>query len=60
MLILVLQKFEEDKGLCLGNDDKNDKTDETPYKKQNQRIAAQLMSGLSLYHKNLKEIKDDI
>ena len=28
MLILVSQKFEEDKGLCLGNDDESDKTDE--------------------------------
>ena len=25
MLILILQKFEEDKGLCLGNDDNNGK-----------------------------------
>ena len=39
MLILVLQKFEEDKGLCLGNDDKNDKTNEILYKKLNQRMA---------------------
>ena len=35
MLILASQKFEEDKGLCLGNDGENDKTDEIPYKKQN-------------------------
>ena len=39
MLILVSQKFEENKALCLGNDDKNNKTDEFPYKKQNWRIA---------------------
>ena len=35
MLILVLQKFEEDKELCLGNDYKNNKTDKILYKKQN-------------------------
>ena len=35
MLILILQKFKEDKGLCLGNDDKKDKTNKIPYKKQN-------------------------
>ena len=39
MLILVSQKFEEDKGLHLGNYDKNDKTNEIFYKKQNQRLA---------------------
>ena len=44
MLILVLQKFEEDKGLCLGNDDKSNKTDEILYKKHNRRIEVQLMS----------------
>ena len=33
MLILVSQKFEEDKELCLGNDDESDKTDEILYKK---------------------------
>ena len=60
MLILILQKFEADKGLCLGNDDKNDKTDEIPYKKQNQRMAVQLMSHFFLHHKNLKETKDGI
>ena len=32
-LILVSQKLEEDKGLCLGNDDENDKNDEILYKK---------------------------
>ena len=35
MLILVLQKFEQDKELCLGNDDENDKANEILYKKQN-------------------------
>ena len=60
MLILVLQKFEEDKGLCLGNDDKNDKTNEIPNKKQNQRMAVQLMSRFSLHHKHLKKNKDGI
>ena len=60
MFILVLQKFEEDKGLCLRNDDKNDKTDEIPYKKQNSRMAVQLMSRFSLHHKNLMETKDGI
>ena len=35
MLILISQNFEEGKGLYLGNDDENDKTDEIPYKKQN-------------------------
>ena len=59
MLILVLQNF-EDKGLCLGNDDKNDKTDEIPYKKQNPRMAVQLKSHFSLHHKNLMETKDGI
>ena len=60
MVILVSQKFEEDKGLCLGNDDENDKTDEILYKKQNGKMAVQLMSRFSLYHKNLKETKDSI
>ena len=60
MLILALQKFEEDKELCLGNDDENDKTDEILYKKQNQRMAVQPMSCFFLYHENLKETKDGI
>ena len=55
ILIFVSQKFEEDKGFCLGNDDENDETDEIPYKKQNRRMAEQLMSCFSLHHKNLKE-----
>ena len=59
MLILVVQKFEEDKGLCLGNNDKKDKTDEIPYKKQTQRMAIQLMSRLFLHHKNLYLKNDD-
>ena len=33
MLIHVLQKFEQDKGLCLGNDDENDKINKILYKK---------------------------
>ena len=60
MLILVLQKFEEDKGLCLGNDDKSNKTDEILYKKHNRRIEVQLMSCFFLHHKNLKKTKDGI
>ena len=60
ILILALQKFEEDKGLCLGNDGKNDKTDEISYKKQNQRMAVQPMSYFFLYHENLRETKDGI
>ena len=51
MLILVLQKFEEDKGLCLGNNDENDKINEILYKSQNQRVAVQLMSHFVLHHK---------
>ena len=35
VLILIWQKFEEDKGLCMGNDDENNKIDEILYKKQN-------------------------
>ena len=58
MLILVLQKFEEDKGLYLGNYDKNDKTNEIFYKKQNQRLTVQPMSHFFLQHKNLKKTKD--
>ena len=60
MLILVSQKFEEDKGLYLGNDDENDKTNEISYKKQNQRMAVKLMSFFFLHRKNLKKTKDDI
>ena len=60
MLILVSQKSEEEKGLCLGNDDENDKTNEILYKKQNQRMTVQLMSSLFLHHKNLKKTKDGI
>ena len=59
-IVLVSQKFEKDKGLCLGNDDETDKTNEIPYKKQNQRMAVQLMNHFSLHHKNLKETKDGI
>ena len=49
MLILVSQRFEEDKGLCLGNEDKSDETetDKILYKKQNRRMAVQLMRGYS-------------
>ena len=60
MLILVSQKFEEDKGLSLENNDKNNKTDEILYKKQNQRMVVQLMNYFFLNHKNLKEIKDGV
>ena len=60
MLILVSQKFEEDKGLCLGNDNENDKTDEILYKKQNRRMVVQLMSHFFLHHKNQKKTKDGI
>ena len=60
ILILVSQKFEEDKGLCLENDNKNNKTDEIPYKKQNRRIAVQMMSRFSLHRKTLKKTKDGI
>ena len=58
MLVLVLYKFEEDKGLCLVNDDEIDKTDEISYKKQNRRMKVQLMNCFSLHHKNLKKTKD--
>ena len=60
MLILISQKFEENKWLCLGNDNKNNVTNEIPYKKQNQRVAVQLMTRFFLHHKNLKETKDGI
>ena len=58
MLILIMQKFKEDKGLYLRNDNKNNKTDEIPYKKKNWPV--QLISCFFLYHKNLKETKDGI
>ena len=45
MLFLVSQKFEEEKGLCLGNDDKSDKTVEILYKKQNRRMTVQLLAS---------------
>ena len=53
-LILASQNFEEDKdeGLCLQNNDENDKTNEILYKKQK--------SHFSLHHKNLKKTKDGI
>ena len=38
-----------------GNDNKNDKTDEILYKKQNRRMAVQLMRHFFLHHKNLKK-----
>ena len=60
MLILVSQKFKEDKELCLGNDDENDKANEISYKKQNQRMAVQLISRFFLDCKNLKKTKDSI
>ena len=60
LLILVSQKFEEGKGLFLGNDDKSDNTDEILYKKQNRRMAVQLMNRFFLHHKNLKKTKDGI
>ena len=60
MLILVSLKFEEDKWLCLGNDNANDKTDKIPYKKQSRKMAVQLMKCFFLHHKNLKETKDGI
>ena len=53
-LFLYLKNLKK-KGLCLGNDDESDKTNEIPYKKQNQRMAVQLMSRFFLNHKNLKE-----
>ena len=46
-ICLFLYHKNKDKGLCLGNDDKNDKINEIPYKKQNQRMALQLMSRFS-------------
>ena len=57
-LFLYCKKFEEDKGLCLGNDDENNKTNEILYKKQSWRMAVQLMSRFFLHHKNLKKTKD--
>ena len=60
MLILVSQKFEQDKGLYLGNNDESNETDEILYKKQNQRMAVQMMSHFFLHHKNLKKTKDSI
>ena len=60
MLILVSQKFEEDKGFGLGIDNKINKTNEIPYKKQNQRMAVQLMNCFFLHHKNVKKTKDGI
>ena len=60
MLFLVSLKFEEDKWLCLGNDNKNDKTDKILYKKQSRKMAVQLMNRFFLHHKNLKETKDGI
>ena len=59
-LILVSQKFEDDKGLCVGNDDEKGKAYEIPSKKQNWRVAVQLMSHFSLHHKNLRKTKDGI
>ena len=38
----------------LGNEDKNDKTDEILHKKQNQLMAVQPMRCFFLHHKNLK------
>ena len=55
LLIPTSQKFEENQGLCLGNDDKNNKTNEIPYKKQNQAMAVQLIIRFFLHHKNLKK-----
>ena len=59
MLIVVSHIFEEDKGLCLANDEEKDKTDEILYKKHNQKMAVQLMSHFFLHHKNQKKTKDD-
>ena len=59
-LILISQKCKEDNVLCLGNDNKNNKTNEIPYKKQNQKISVQSMSRFLLHHKNVKETKDGI
>ena len=60
MLFILSQKFEKDNGLYLGKANENDKTNEIAYKKQNQRMAVELMSCFSLHHKNLKETKDSI
>ena len=53
-LILASQNFEKDKdeGLCLQNDDENDKINEILYKKQK--------SHFFLHYKNLKKTKDGI
>ena len=58
LLIIATQKFQEDQGLCLGNDNKNDKI---VYKKQKQTIAVQMMAEpLLLASQNLKKTKGGI
>ena len=42
----------------LGNDEKNNKTDEIVCKKQILRMAVELMSHFFLHHKNLKKTKE--
>ena len=54
LLILALQKFEEDQGRYLGNDKNNKETDKTLFKKNNQMMTVQLMRWLSLNCKKLK------
>ena len=55
MLTLVSNKFEENKELCLRNDDDNNATDEIPYKKQNQRMAVQLINRFLFNTKFLRK-----
>ena len=60
MPILLSQKFKEDKGLCLGNNNVNNKSNEILYRKQNRRMAVQLMSCYFLHHKIRRKTKDSI
>ena len=52
MLILVSQKFKEDKELCLGNDNENDKANEISYKKDGSATDKPLLLGLQKSEEN--------
>ena len=57
---LYRKNLKKTKGCVWGMMTRMIKTNEVPYKKQNGRMAVQLISGFFLHHKNLKETKDGI
>ena len=59
MLILVSQYFEKDKGLCLGNDYENDKSDENSIQETESKDDKLLLLASQKSKRNQWYLKND-